>query len=52
MIPQGKCLVVAKSSTPVIKRDTDFSIVTVNIPIDGDLTESKAISRGCVYGSC
>jgi hypothetical protein len=49
---QGKCLVVAKSSTPVIKRDTDFSIVTVNIPIDGDLTESKAISRGCVYGSC
>ena len=49
---QGKCLVVAKSSTPVIKRETDFSIVTVNIPIDGDLTESKAISRGCVYGSC
>ena len=49
---QGRCLVVAKSATPVVKRVNDYSIVTINIPIDGDLSTSLAVSRGCVYGSC
>lgn len=49
---QGKCLVYAKSSQPVIKREGDFSIVTIDIPIDGDIQDSLADTRGCVYGSC
>ena len=49
---QGRCLVVAKSPTPVTKIDGNYSIVTVNIPIDGNTTTSLADIRGCVYGSC
>ena len=49
---QGRCLVVAKSSTPITKIEGDYSIVTVDIPIDGDLTDSLSLTRGCVYGSC
>jgi hypothetical protein len=49
---QGKCLVVAKSETPIVKIDGDFSIITINIPIDGDIVDSLSDTRGCVYGSC
>ena len=49
---QGKCLVVAKSSEPVIKIEGDYSIVTIDIPIDGDITDSLSDTRGCVYGNC
>lgn len=49
---QGRCLVVAKTSEPIVKVEGDYSIVTIDIPIDGDLTDSLADTRGCVYGSC
>jgi hypothetical protein len=49
---QGKCLVIAKTSEPIVKIDGDFSVVTIDIPIDGDLVDSLSDTRGCVYGSC
>jgi len=49
---QGRCLVVAKSSEPIVKIKNDYSIVTVDIPIDGNLVASLQETRGCVYGSC
>jgi hypothetical protein len=49
---QGRCLVVAKSSTPIVKTEGDYSIVTIDIPIDGDVVDSLQKTRGCVYGSC
>ncbi len=49
---QGRCLVIAKSETAVVKIDGDYSIVTVDIPIDGKVTTSLYETRGCVYGSC
>ena len=49
---QGKCLVVAKSSEPIVKIEGDYSIVTIDIPIDGDIADSLADTRGCVYGNC
>ena len=48
----GKCLVIAKSSEPVVKPDGGFSIVTIDIPIDGDIGTSLDSSVGCLYGSC
>jgi hypothetical protein len=49
---QGRCLVYAKSPEPIIKRENNFSVVTINIPIDGDIQTSLAETRGCLYGSC
>tara|TARA_R110002020_G_scaffold113236_9_gene260376 strand:- start:3759 stop:4931 length:1173 start_codon:yes stop_codon:yes gene_type:complete len=49
---QGRCLVIAKSTEPIVKSDGDYSIVTVDIPIDGPLVDSLQVIRGCVYGSC
>ena len=49
---QGNCLVIAKSSTPVVKEKDGYSITTIDIPIDGNTVDSKAETVGCVYGSC
>lgn len=49
---QGRCLVYAKSSEPIVKREGDFSVVTIDIPIDGGIQDSLADTRGCVYGNC
>ena len=49
---QGRCLVIAKSTEPIVKSDGDYSITTVDIPIDGPLVDSLQVIRGCVYGSC
>jgi hypothetical protein len=49
---QGKCLVIAKTSEPIVKTPEGFSVVTIDIPIDGDLVDSLSDTRGCVYGSC
>lgn len=49
---QGKCLVVAKSSQSIIKDENSYSIVKLDIPIDGEVAKSVADTRGCQQGSC
>jgi hypothetical protein len=45
----GRCLVYAKASEAIIKPEGDFSVITLDIPVDGNIQESLADTRGKLF---
>lgn len=45
----GNCLAVAIASEPITKIDTDFRVIKLDIPIDGNIQTQSGV---CVYGGC